>query len=135
MGKVEEIENTIRTRFKLLFDDVESYPVQYDNAPFSEKPDDSPYVTWHVEWDTALNSTLGDLEYRYFGTAIIEIWVPIESGTKVLNQIIDKVTTVYRSVTDGIVQFRTPRPLNVGVVGEKWRKTNVLCPWQADEVL
>lgn len=131
---VTTISNVVRRRFHDKVEEPKKLDVQYENAPFM-KPDDKPWARFHVVFGGSTQvsaAQVGSRRFRQTAVVMIQLFVPIDVGTKALDELADFVVTQMRAVTVSGVTLRSPTVSRVGAT-ERWFQTNVNIPVYADE--
>ncbi|MBW7990043.1 MAG: hypothetical protein FVQ84_08520 [Planctomycetes bacterium] len=128
---VEDINNTIRTRFKVNVSDVRSLTTHHDNAPFTI-PATGLWCRFSVLPGESKQVSLGRTKrYRIPGVAIAQLFDDIEIGDKNIIEEADFIREEFTSVTDTSVTFRSPTISKPSLDGKNW-SINVNIPWFAD---
>jgi hypothetical protein len=71
-------------------------PVKYDNADFTP-PDNAAFVAFEIVNAGEFVASLGGpIKYRNFGIISINIYAPLNSGTKVLSGYCDTAAAIFR---------------------------------------
>jgi hypothetical protein len=126
----EEYHNVIREHFKEVFADVQSVPVQYDNAHF-DPPNSGPWVRLSI-LGGATSRTAAE-RYRTSGIVDAAIFTPVGAGDQQALSLADRVANAFMPSTVHGVKFRLPSVSSVGSSGRYWQVT-VTCPFVVNEV-
>lgn len=130
-----QVFEAIRTRFRTVFEDAESVPVVYDNAP--EPARAQSWCRFSIQVDTHEQVAMGATRYRMTGVATALLFVPNEKGNKTQVDLADAIVAGFRGVrlTSPSVVF-TPPPgiVSAGARDEVWHVVTVQIPFRADEV-
>ena len=122
-----------------LFDTqwADATPIAWGNAQFTP-PDAAAWVRFNVhhfpDAEIASFGAPGANLRRIDGTVIVEVFVPMNSGEGVLDDLCDDVAAIYRDHTDQQgLRFGEPSMTNVGPQ-DGWFKKDVLSPFVRDTV-
>lgn len=132
MPNFAAIGSVIRTRFETLVEGPLSLPTVYDNAP-DPHLDDAAWARLTINYgDSRLLEIGARPSYRTIGSAIAQLFYPVETGDGDALEAADVVSSAFRRVTVTGVKFLVPSVKSVGRT-EKWWQVNVTCPFQCDE--
>lgn len=128
-----DLHNTVRNRFKVQVEDVESVTTLYDNDP-TDEPDAAIWVRWQVQPGQAFQAETGGIKnnHRVPGFGIAQIFGEINLGDKIILELADKIKDAFLTVTQNGVIFQTTFLTIVGRQGNNWQ-VNVNCPFYADD--
>lgn len=124
--------NVIRARVKAQ---LATYTIAYDNAAFTP-PVTGAYLDVQVIFGEQIQVSLGSTgqkRFRQVGILNVGVNVPVNTGDADGLDIVDAITSAFRSITVSGVTFRTPSPLRIGQDGKYYRLA-VQCPFYADHI-
>lgn len=125
--KTDLITNSITSYFDELFSD--SIPIRLQNDLR-----ETPNMIWceaSVDLGKPILNEVGGASHRNIGNFSIRIKDNIGVGLSGLLAIADRIVSVFTVVKINNINFRVPRIINVGRVGEGYQ-VNVICPFFAD---
>lgn len=112
------------------------YATQWDGEEFRPPRDDeanTPWLRHHILWFGQQQATTSGTRWRVEGEVIVTVFVPLDSGAGVSEEIADQIVDIYRGATVGSVHFTTAELRQVGE-GSGWWQANIHMPFYADEV-
>lgn len=109
--------------------------VAYPNVQFQDGLDE--FVRLNISYIGSRQASIGGPRnvHRFFGMAIIQIFVPINTGTKRVNDLTDVVKQLFTAKQFQGITFSTPDPIVVGDDGYGKFQVNVNCPFYYDEII
>jgi hypothetical protein len=117
------IETRLKTRWtttKIDWDNVEFNPVR-----------GTSFVRLDIEWIANSSISIGGLD-RGEGYINLSIFVPSNTGTKVITSMADSLSAIFRKWTSGNLQFGVPRIIGKGEQ-EEWFRNDLIIPFKYDE--
>lgn len=133
----ESVRLLVETQFKA--DWASRSPVKYGNSSF-DQPRNSDWVTLSLRWGDSEQASLGPTTRRlerHAGVIVVQVFVPKNSGEKLLNEHLDFAAAIFRmqtirDSTNGIeLRLFTPRR-SYAADEKELRQENLIVPFQAD---
>lgn len=105
-------------------------PIAYPNVPF-EKPDNSAWVRLNIINGASNYHTMSN-GIRRAGVIVVQIFTPINTGTKTIKGYADTILGIFQNAEFGgivcnVASIETAAPSNV------WQQVNVSIPFWRDE--
>jgi len=127
----ESIANSITSFFNTLAE-ANNFVVRFDNDP-GNTPTSKPWMKASVDFGDSRQLEIGIDSFRNVGIFNVMIYVSIGMGIADALEVADVVAAAFRTaVVDGMINFQTPKIVNVGRVEDNWQ-VSVICPFFADE--
>jgi hypothetical protein len=104
----------------------------FDNVAFKPPSPSKPWLRTTILDAEAVKTDLVN-RYRHPGLVVVQVFVPIQSGTRGGRALADQVASLFRSVTVSGIFFRTPSLQRVGDTSDGWFQMNVNVPFFWDE--
>jgi hypothetical protein len=141
MPTLTEARDSIQSQFNTTWDAValdsgEVRPtIAWDNLEF-EPPTNTAWARCSVQHNIGNQIGLGDVGQRYFrreGLVAVQVFVPIESGTIVLNKWVEAALSAFEGVTFEDVRFRKSRAEDQ-LPDESWHSVLVISEFSYDTI-
>ena len=125
--------NAIQTRFKNLWQAAyPSIPIVFDNLRAEKAP--NGYVALHIlNGASALRGMGAQRLFRYPGVISVDIFVPAEKGTKLIDQYADTITGIFRAQSFNGILCRSDDRRDLGKQDNYWR-ANISFSFTRDEL-
>ena len=110
-------------------------PVVYDNVPKPDINDDDPWVRLTLTYSSARQVSMGAGNsnfHRFQGVANVQIFSPIDVGSKPALELADKVVGLFTANRIGQSQMLTAETQILGDDGFSRYQINVVCPFYFD---
>lgn len=107
--------------------------VAYDNVDFD--PSTDAWVRFKIQNGDSVQADINHSNplYRHIGVVMVQVFVPVKSGTNRARELADTVSNMFRRVQPGHgITLRTPSIFTVGPNNE-WFQVNVSCPFWRNE--
>ena len=133
-------QSTIRTTFEAAW--AGRTPIAWENAPFDPAKDAANASTKALQpWvrvsglsgEAHLNEFGAGGRYRHPGVAIVQVFVPKDSGTGAADGYIDAAGAIFRGRSIGGIIFRAPYRDGTGRIDGPWYTVNLNVPFLRDE--
>jgi hypothetical protein len=141
MPNIIEARDSIQTQFNNTWnaaslDAGESRPpIAWDNIEF-QPPTNSTWARCSVQQNIGDQIGLGGVGERYFrrqGLVFVQVFVPIETGTKLLNKWVTTALSAFEGVEFQDVRFRQSR-VQDGTPEESWHSALVISEFSYDTI-
>ena len=125
--------NAIQTRFKTQWQaSYPTIPIVYDNLRAEKAPDG--YVALSIlNGASTLRGMGAQRLFRYPGVISVDVFIPAEKGTKLLDQYADTIEGIFRAVSFNGILCRSVDRRDLGKQDNFWR-VNVSFPFTRDEL-
>lgn len=136
MADIEDFIQTVRTRFRTLVATPQSLPTKYDNLPFTKPASLSAiYCHWKIRPGQTTQIEKGNPKtFRTPGVAVATLFGPPGAGEEAMLELVDAIDAAFRSVSEGVVDFKSPTPSQGRLEDGRW-VIDVFCPWEADRTI
>jgi len=110
-------------------------PVAYQNVQFDDEVPE--FVKLHILWTGSRQASMGGErnKHRFFGMAIVQIYVPVNSGTRHADQLAANAVELFITKQFQGITFLTPDPVTIGDDGHGKYQVNVNCPFYYDDLV
>lgn len=125
--------NAIQTRFKNLWQAAyPTIPIVFDNLRADKAP--NGFVALHILNGASVLRGMGAQQlFRYPGVISVDIFVPAEKGTKLLDQYADTIEGIFRAQSFSGILCRSVDRRDLGQQDNFYR-VNVSFPFTRDEL-
>lgn len=113
-------------------------PVAYDNVPNPTIEDNNSWIRFTITYGPAKQVSMGGGDsnfHRFTGIVNVQIFAPLDSGSKPALELADKVVSMFTGNRIGQSQMYTAETQILGDDGYNRYQVNVVCPFHFDNVI
>ncbi|MEM7444292.1 MAG: phage tail terminator-like protein [Pseudomonadota bacterium] len=111
-------------------------PVAWPNHGFAV-PSGAPWVRLTIVDGEARQASLGSPGanlHRHTGVIMVQVFVPIDSGTRTARELADEAAEIFRHQRFDAIRCDVPSVREIGP-DDVWFQVNMSCPFRRDELL
>lgn len=129
MSGFDAEREAIETRFAVQW--AGQTPVSYDNSAFNI-PQNTPWVRLTILNGESQNASVGTSHLRHIGIISVQVFVPVDSGTRQARLLANSVSTIFDNQRFAGIQCRVSS-IQRGGDQDGWHMTIVNTPFRRDE--
>ena len=130
----EQARKDLQGHFANNFTELPSTKIAWDNVEFTP-PNNSEWIRVSMQNVNSEYVSIGESRNtRRFGLLFFQIFIPENSQTLKMTEIIDKIVEVFETKTLSGFTFDPPNVNEVGIT-ENWFQTNISVSFYYDEVI